>query len=51
MIENDLNEALYHGQTVYYVSLVIMQFGNLLSTRTRRLSIFQSSPLHNWVYN
>ncbi|KAK8853203.1 hypothetical protein IAR55_003905 [Kwoniella newhampshirensis] len=37
-------EALNKAQSIYFFTLVIMQFGNLLSTRTRRLSIFQSNP-------
>ncbi|RIA98676.1 hypothetical protein C1645_748901 [Glomus cerebriforme] len=41
---DELNELNYTGQSVYFVSLVIMQFGNLLSTRTRRRSIIQSNP-------
>lgn len=37
--------ALYHAQTTYFVTLVLMQWGNLLMTRTRRLSIFQQPPI------
>ncbi|KAI2632959.1 putative Na/K ATPase alpha 1 subunit [Xylaria nigripes] len=32
------------GQGVYFVTLVIMQWGNILSVRNRRLSIFQADP-------
>eukprot|EP01137_Pigoraptor_chileana_P008589 Opistho-2@55635 len=35
------------GRCVFFVTLVIMQFGNLMATRTRKLSIFQQSPLRN----
>lgn len=35
------NEA----SSIYFVNLVVMQFFNLLATRTRRLSIFQQWPL------
>ncbi|KAI0777815.1 calcium ATPase transmembrane domain M-containing protein [Trametes elegans] len=33
------------GQCIYYVSLVFMQYGDLLAVRNRRVSIFQSNPL------
>ncbi|KAI5302911.1 hypothetical protein KEM56_000234 [Ascosphaera pollenicola] len=33
------------GSSIYFVNLVVMQFFNLLATRTRRLSIFQQWPL------
>ncbi|KAJ2976706.1 hypothetical protein NQ176_g4790 [Zarea fungicola] len=32
------------GQCVYFVTLVILQWGNILSVRNRRLSIFQADP-------
>lgn len=32
------------GQSVYFVTLVIMQWGNLLSVRNKRMSIFQADP-------
>ncbi|KAM0553091.1 hypothetical protein ACHAPJ_007639 [Fusarium lateritium] len=34
------------GQCVYFVTLVFLQWGNILAVRNRRLSIFQASPLH-----
>ncbi|OJJ42424.1 hypothetical protein ASPZODRAFT_20541 [Penicilliopsis zonata CBS 506.65] len=37
------NEA----SSIYFVTLVIMQFFNLLAIRTRRLSIFQQPPILN----
>ncbi|KAG0166809.1 hypothetical protein DFQ30_006764 [Apophysomyces sp. BC1015] len=33
------------AQSVYFVNLVICQWGNVLSTRTRRLSLVQANPL------
>ncbi|KAH7123185.1 hypothetical protein EDB81DRAFT_913393 [Dactylonectria macrodidyma] len=33
------------GQCVYFVTLVFLQWGNILAVRNRRLSIFQSNPL------
>ncbi|KAI9507404.1 sodium-potassium ATPase [Russula earlei] len=43
------NDLLYEAQTVYFFTLVVMQWGNLLSTRTRRSSIFQQPP--TWGLN
>ncbi|KAM5350291.1 hypothetical protein ACJ41O_006796 [Fusarium nematophilum] len=33
------------GQCVYFVTLVFLQWGNILAVRNRRLSIFQSNPI------
>ena len=33
------------GQSVYFVSLVILQWGNILSIRNKRLSILQADPI------
>jgi sodium/potassium-transporting ATPase subunit alpha len=33
------------AQSIYFVNLVICQWGNVLATRTRRLSIIQANPL------
>jgi sodium/potassium-transporting ATPase subunit alpha len=33
------------GQCVYFVTLVILQWGNILSVRNKRLSILQADPL------
>lgn len=33
------------GQSVYFVTLVILQWGNLLSVRNKRLSILQADPI------
>ncbi|KAG8735312.1 hypothetical protein FRC10_010750 [Ceratobasidium sp. 414] len=41
-------EKLSKAQSVYFFTLVIMQWGNLLATRTRKLSIFQHKPSGNW---
>ncbi len=42
-------EQLQHfnttGQCVYFVTLVILQWGNILSVRNRRLSIVQADPV------
>lgn len=32
------------GQCVYFVTIVFLQWGNILAVRNRRLSIFQSNP-------
>lgn len=44
----DYNRVSYMSSSIYFVNLVIMQFFNLLSTRTRYLSIFQQSPFKNY---
>jgi sodium/potassium-transporting ATPase subunit alpha len=33
------------GQCVYFVTLVIMQWGNILSVRSKRMSILQADPI------
>ena len=40
---NKLNVA----SSIYFITLVVMQWFNLMSVRTRRLSIFQHPPLFN----
>ncbi|KAN0129016.1 cation transporting ATPase [Lactarius tabidus] len=42
-------DRLFEAQSVYFFTLVVMQWGNLLSTRTRRSSIFQQPP--SWGVN
>lgn len=42
---DELNLFLSKGQCVYFVTLVILQWGNLLSVRNKRLSIFQADPI------
>ncbi|KAG2039128.1 hypothetical protein BDR03DRAFT_894591 [Suillus americanus] len=38
-------EFVYVGQSIYYVTVAIGQYGTLLSVRNRRVSILQSNPL------
>lgn len=38
------NEEVNRAQSVYFFCLVILQFGNLLASRTRKLSILQQNP-------
>ncbi|KAJ7713558.1 hypothetical protein B0H16DRAFT_1899480 [Mycena metata] len=40
-----LAELTSRAQSLYFFNLVIMQWFNLLSTRTRRLSLFQQNPI------
>lgn len=42
-----VNQVLAEASSIYFVNLVIMQWFNLLATRTRRLSIFQQPPAFN----
>ncbi|KAG7529951.1 hypothetical protein FFLO_05307 [Filobasidium floriforme] len=42
-----VTEQVYKAQSVYFFTLVIMQWGNLLATRTRRLSLFQHPFIGN----
>lgn len=42
--QDELNHFNYTGQCVYFVTLVILQWGNILSVRNRRLSIVQADP-------
>jgi sodium/potassium-transporting ATPase subunit alpha len=41
----ELDNHLFTAQTIFFVTLAIVQWGNLLATRTRRLSFFQHNPL------
>lgn len=41
------NLKLAEASSIYFVNLVVMQWFNLMATRTRRLSIFQHPPLLN----
>ena len=46
----ELTNFLNTGQCVYFVTLVILQWGNLLGARNKRLSVFQSGPQKNpWL--
>jgi sodium/potassium-transporting ATPase subunit alpha len=43
------------GQSVYFVTLVILQWGNILSIRNKRLSILQADPIRKkrrnpWIF-
>jgi sodium/potassium-transporting ATPase subunit alpha len=42
--QDDLNNFNATGQCVYFVTLVILQWGNMLSVRNKRLSILQADP-------
>ncbi|KAJ5729258.1 uncharacterized protein N7483_003766 [Penicillium malachiteum] len=41
----ELNHFNYVGQCVYFVTLVIMQWGNILSVRSKRMSLLQADPI------
>ncbi|KAG9622010.1 putative Na/K ATPase alpha 1 subunit, partial [Aureobasidium melanogenum] len=43
----ELNHFNTVAQGVYFVTLVILQFGNLLSVRSKRMSILQADPFFN----
>ncbi|OLL24431.1 Sodium/potassium-transporting ATPase subunit alpha-A [Neolecta irregularis DAH-3] len=56
-ITNDrVNAVVATASSIYFSNLVIMQFFNLLATRTRRLSILQQPPIFNkrtqnrWIF-
>lgn len=40
-------QVLAEASSIYFVTLIIMQWFNLFATRTRRLSIFQQPPAFN----
>jgi sodium/potassium-transporting ATPase subunit alpha len=42
---NYVTQVANEASSIYFVNLVVMQFFNLLATRTRRLSIFQQPPI------
>ena len=42
--QDQLDDMMYTGQSIFFVSLVITQFANLLSSRTRYVSFFQQNP-------
>ncbi len=44
---NHVASILTTASSIYFVNLVIMQWFNLMATRTRRLSIFQQPPAFN----
>ncbi|KAJ6445169.1 Na/K ATPase alpha 1 subunit [Purpureocillium lavendulum] len=43
--QDQLTQFNATGQCVYFVTLVILQWGNILSVRNRRLSILQADPV------
>ncbi|VDC04342.1 unnamed protein product [Peniophora sp. CBMAI 1063] len=43
------NDLLFEAQNIYFFTLVLMQWGNLLATRTRKTSILQMPP--SWKIN
>jgi len=43
--QDELNAFNTRGQSVYFVALVILQWGNILSIRNKRLSILQADPI------
>ncbi|OOQ89677.1 putative Na/K ATPase alpha 1 subunit [Penicillium brasilianum] len=43
--EDELTQFNVVGQSVYFVCLVILQWGNILSVRNKRLSILQADPI------
>ncbi|RSH83619.1 hypothetical protein EHS25_005523 [Saitozyma podzolica] len=45
--QDELNNFLSTGQCIYFVTLVILQIGNLNSVRNKRLSTFQNGPHKN----
>ncbi|KAJ1958605.1 hypothetical protein GGI12_004690, partial [Dipsacomyces acuminosporus] len=42
--QDELNRLLSTGQSIFFLTLVILQWGNMFATRTRRLSVFQQNP-------
>jgi len=42
--QDELDECQQTSQSIFFVALVLVQFFNLLSTRTQRLSFFQHNP-------
>lgn len=43
--EAELTQFNVVGQSVYFICLVILQWGNILSVRNKRLSILQADPI------
>jgi sodium/potassium-transporting ATPase subunit alpha len=42
---DELTKFVSVGQSVYFVTLVIMQWGNVLSVRSKRMSLLQADPI------
>lgn len=43
--QETLAHLLSTGQSIYFLTLVILQWGNMFATRTRRLNVFRQNPL------
>ncbi|EPS29238.1 hypothetical protein PDE_04187 [Penicillium oxalicum 114-2] len=43
--QDELNQFNIVGQSVYFVCLLVLQWGNILSVRNKRLSILQADPI------
>jgi sodium/potassium-transporting ATPase subunit alpha len=43
--EDELTQFNVVGQSVYFICLLILQWGNILSVRNKRLSILQADPI------
>ncbi|KAG2357469.1 calcium ATPase transmembrane domain M-containing protein [Suillus spraguei] len=43
--QDQLDQFVNVGQCIYYVTMVFIQYGNLLAIRNRRVSLIQSNPL------
>lgn len=43
---NDLNNWVATSQAIFYTSMTVMQLGNILALRNRRVSIFESNPFY-----
>merc|ERR1712100_682399 len=41
---NGDEDLMYHGQCFYFYALVVMQFGNVLTSRTARIPIWRQNP-------
>ncbi|KAK0457306.1 uncharacterized protein EV420DRAFT_1550084 [Desarmillaria tabescens] len=46
-----VSELTNRAQSIYFYNLVMMQWFNLLATRTRRLSLFQQNPFNSKTRN
>lgn len=52
---DEFNHICYSGQSVTFITLVILQWGNVLCTRNRKLSIIEGDPFRAkrrnlWVF-
>merc|ERR1719281_832262 len=44
-------ELMYHGQCLFFYALVVMQFGNVLTSRTAMLPIWRQNPFAGTTRN